>query len=128
MVKLTQMKDGNTQRSSPDIFRAAREDDPHELALAIKSGQTLNDLSAENFTPLHIAAINGCERFVATACSEYDFDPWILDRNMRTAFDHASARSDKGSASALYEKMYGISSTDFGDMVKAKLASFDLDG
>lgn len=127
MVKLKQMKDGNTQRNSPDIFRAAKENDLRELDLAIKDGQTLDDISAENFTPLHIAAINGCEAFVMAACTLYECDPWKLDRNMRTAFDHASSRTDTKAASALYQKMYGFSPNDYGNKINAKLDSFDFD-
>lgn len=81
----------------PDIFRAAAENDISELVSALQEGQLLSEQRVDllNMTPLHVACINWSNDFLAAASQHHSFDPWIRDDNLRTPFDHASARRNR---------------------------------
>lgn len=102
------------EREPPDIFRAAQNDDVHELNLAIHDGQSLTDRNEylSNMTPLHVACVHSSNAFLVAASELESFDPWLRDDNLRVPFDHASARSNKEAQRLLFEEMYkGLTGT-----------------
>jgi hypothetical protein len=107
MVKANVKSDSAERHVPPDIFRAARNDDPIELAAALQAGQSLDDIQDEKsgLTPLHIACILHKTNFLRAALT-YEFDPWIRDINLRLAIDHARAQGLTDIGKALLEKMY----------------------
>jgi len=107
MVKLGVRSDIGERYDPPDIFNAARNNDPVELAAAIQDGQSLDDVQdeASGLTPLHVACIHRSENFLKTAMT-MDFDPWLRDANMRLAIDHARAQGLRDVQKGLVEKMY----------------------
>lgn len=93
---LIKMDTGEDKRP-PDIFRAAQENDLDELARAFADGQLLTEKRKRlvGMTPLHVACLNTSNDFLAAASQHHSFDPWIRDDNLRTPFDHASARCNQ---------------------------------
>lgn len=91
----------------PDIFRAALENDVGELISALSDGQLLSEQRSAllNMTPLHVACINASNDFLSAAAQHNSFDPWIRDDNLRTPFDHASARKNRQAQRTLLEFM-----------------------
>ena len=78
----------------PDIFKAAYENDIYELARALDVGQRLTDRRKDlsGMTPVHVACLSSSNAFLAACVWHNSFDPWLRDDNLRTPFDHASAR------------------------------------
>lgn len=106
MVKLGVKTGDGLERETPDIFRAAAEDDAAELERALKAGQSLDEFGpGYHSTPLHVACMNRSEKFLRAAMG-YDFNPWVRDENLRLAIDHAWANSLTETHEALAEKMY----------------------
>jgi hypothetical protein len=107
MVKLNVSSEDNEDRKPPDIFRAARNDDPIELAAALQCGQTLDDVESDiiRMTPMHVACVSRSRNFLRVAC-QMEFDPWIRDANQRLVIDHARAQGLKDVQKAAFAKMY----------------------
>ena len=107
MVKYSVQKKDNTKSEPPDIFRAAQNDDPIELAAAIQRGQSLSDDRGDDsgLTPMHIACICRSESFLKTALT-MKFDPWKRDANKRLAIDHARAQGLADVQRRLFDAMY----------------------
>lgn len=112
MIKHNLKMNSNTADEPPDIFRAAENNDVEELLRALEDGQSLTDRKPDlaNVNPVHLACIKSSVEFILVAVQQDSFDPWARDDNMRTAFDHASARNLKKPMEALFEKMHPISS------------------
>ncbi|WP_145973378.1 ankyrin repeat domain-containing protein [Candidatus Phaeomarinobacter ectocarpi] len=92
----------------PDIFNAARNNDPFELAAAIQDGQTLEDVEDQKsgLTPIHVACIHHSSEFLRAAVT-MNFDAWARDANLRLALDHARAQNlPTDIQEALFGKMY----------------------
>jgi ankyrin repeat protein len=97
-------------RLTPDIFHAAEFNDINELVAALREGQSLNARKASqlNMTPVHVACIHSSNEFLSYALQNVTCDPWIRDDNLRTAFDHASAKSNKKVMQLLFNLMYPV--------------------
>lgn len=107
MVMFSIMTKDDTGRKQPDIFNAAANDDPIEMNLALQGGQSLDDADPDGAgTPLHLAAKIGALEFIKAAVANGNFDPWILDRNGRTALDHSRARGAIEAQTLLFSVMY----------------------
>lgn len=98
----------NPKDTPPDIFRAARNNDVAELQAALSEGQSLatQDTMFLMMTPVHVAAAEHSNDFLAAAAQHESFDPWIRDDNERVPFDHASAFNNKDGMKILFETMY----------------------
>ena len=107
MNNTAEKMDTGESRRPPDIFRAARNNDIAELARALGDGQLLSDQKADlvNMTPVHVACLNTSNDFLAAAAQHHSFDPWIRDDNLRTPFDHASARNNRRAQRILLDFM-----------------------
>ncbi|WP_373354492.1 hypothetical protein [Pseudoroseicyclus sp. CXY001] len=92
---------------TPDIFRAAVENDIGELSRALAEGQTLDQVSTNrlHMTPLHLACIHSSNDFLLAASRHKSFDPWARDDNMRTPWDHAAAKRNLEAQSLLLSVM-----------------------
>lgn len=113
------------------LFEAARLDDVELMKSALSSGRSLNERRPESgFTPLHIAALNGSNRFLEAALNRRrpvfasfsaldelksqmaaplgppEADPWIRDNKGMLAMDHAEVRRDREAMRLLYAAMY----------------------
>lgn len=108
------MVKGNLKRKAghdyepPDIFNAARNNDPIELAAAIQDGQSLDDMQdlKSCLTPVHVACIHRSFEFLRAAVT-MRFDVWARDVNLRLALDHARAQNLPADIQeALFDKMY----------------------
>lgn len=90
----------------PNVFRAAVENDPVEMGLALSAGQKLDDIQpGTGFTPIHVACIRRSTAFLAEAL-KHQFDPWVRDTNQRLPIDHAFAHGLKDAHRDLLAKMY----------------------
>lgn len=107
MVKYNVNADKDKDIKPPNIFEAARSDDPNELYRAIEDGQSLDDVenSTSRMTPLHLGCLLHSERFLEAALA-LEFDPWIRDSAGRLAIDHARAQGLRVVQRDLVEKMY----------------------
>lgn len=100
-------KEEDGARNPPDIFKAARQDDPAALASAKMRGESLAQSRPwSGHTPLHVAAIYGSSVFLRAALAYEDADPWIRDRGGKRPFEHAADRDDVVSMRLLHEAMY----------------------
>ncbi len=112
MLKYNIMKKDNRGNNDPDIFSAVINDDPHELALALQAGQTLDDKSMEvgGMTPIHYACYLRKTNFLKVAL-EHNFDPWIKDANGRRSIEIAMIQGLDDIQNILRDKLYpnGIS-------------------
>lgn len=107
MVRLNSLHTDSSKKGKSNIFDAARNDDPAALSVAIKNGETLNDVEDKGnlMTPMHVACILQSRKFL-DAAKNYDFDPWIKDMSDRLAIDHARAHGLKETQTMLLKKMY----------------------
>lgn len=98
----------NPKDTPPDIFRAARNNDVAELQAALSEGQSLatQDSTLLMKTPVHVAAAEHSNDFLAAAAHHDSFDPWVRDDNERVAYDHASAFNNKDGMEILFDTMY----------------------
>ena len=106
-------------KEPPNIFRAAANDDPQELALALQDGQSLSEQDPHRLlmTPVHVAASYGSNAFLRAASSHATFDPWIRDANLRRPVEHASAYRNGEAHKILTDAMYADFSDSDGDRV-----------
>lgn len=96
-----------TGKEGPDIFRAAREDDVHELQAALRAGQSLRGARFETgLTPVHIAAMRGSVNFLRVAMEHDPQSSWVQDVQLRLPFAHAAVRKDRQSMAYLHNAMY----------------------
>jgi len=104
----------------PDIFKAAENDDLVELNLALADGQSLStqDPLRLEMTPLHVAALERSNNFLAAAVQNETCDPWIRDSNLRTAMDHAQAFNNTEGMKILYDPMYAYLAEPDGEVVE----------
>lgn len=100
------MEDKPTEQ--PNIFDAARNNDVVELQAALSAGQSLatQDPALLMMTPVHVAAAERSNDFLAAAAEHETFDPWIRDDNERVAYDHASAFNNQEGMRILFDGMY----------------------
>lgn len=107
MVKLNVKEETGGGLKKPDIFRAARIDDPFELTAALNFGQSLDDSEADHVkqTPMHIACVFKSTQFLEVALN-HKFDPWVRDANGRLAIDHARAQGLVQFQRRFFELMY----------------------
>lgn len=107
MVKSNAVKKTNEKDDPPNIFRAARNNDPLELALALQDGQTLNDTEdpVMLLTPIHEACISRSTSFLSAAMG-VEFDPWQRDGMQRLAIDHARVENLTDFSKYLHQLMY----------------------
>lgn len=112
MVKLNMHTEKGEGYEPPSIFRAVRNNDLYEMRSALDSGQSFHDIESDSngFNAIHIAAICGSVDILRAATDLEAFDPWIVDAECLTAFDHAAARNDKVIMQMLFRYMYGVSS------------------
>lgn len=101
------MRDDGKEYVPPDIFRAAVNDDPYELALSIRDGQSLLDREHRySRTPLHLAAQHGSTEFIRAALGCDEFDVWMLDANNYTPYDLSARRNDREAQRMFFSHMY----------------------
>ena len=107
MAGLPQKDDGK-DRSPPNIFDAAHDNDVGQLLAAIKDGQSLSSRDGLILcrTPLHVAACRHSNDFLAAASQDRSFDPWLRDHNLRLPIDNAIACNNKRGSEILYKAMY----------------------
>lgn len=107
MVKSNVVSKQSTMPEPPDIFRAAANDDPEELAAALAEGQSLDTHHREFYemTPMHIACVRKSENFLRTAL-QTEFNAWSRDLNGRLSMDHAVAQGLEDVADELLKKLY----------------------
>lgn len=89
------------------LFEAARRDDVELMRRALNAGHSLAETRSGNgFTPLHIAALNGSNRFLAQALAHKSSDPWMRDDKGLLPLDHAELRRDRQAMRLLFDAMY----------------------
>lgn len=89
----------------PDIFHAARANDPEELLVALRKGHRL-DVKRGGETPLHAAANSSSEAFIRVALEHDSADVWALDSLNKRAYDYARDRNDFEIMRLLNDAMY----------------------
>lgn len=107
MVNLSMKPKDNSERYNPDIFRAARNDDPVELADALEVGQSLDtqNRGLYNMTPIHLACAKHSLKFLRVALRE-NFNAWSRDAAGRVSMDYAVAEGLEDVADQLFKKLY----------------------
>lgn len=107
MVKSNVVTKSVLKPEPPDIFRAAANDDPDELAAALADGQSLDSHHREFYgmTPMHVACVHKSVNFLGEALQN-EFNAWSRDLNGRLSMDHAVAQGLEDVADELLERLY----------------------
>ena len=108
MINIKSRMLSGTDIDEPDIFRAALNNDPYELQLALKKGQRLDDLDkSSGATPLHFASWHGSFEFIVSALQDASVDPWLQDKRGSLALDYATRWREVAIMKELFQAMTG---------------------
>ena len=107
MSNIVRMQSKEEGYASPDIFEAARQNDPYHMSLALEKGQKLDEQRAsDGMTPVHEAASFGSIDFLKAAVEIAPQTVWMRDGTQRRPIEHACARDDRISIAVLSNAMY----------------------